>query len=102
MATNSMMSSLYQAPQGLEAIAAEPVLEIEIENPEGLKIGMDGVEIDLMPEKEEGEFDANLAEEMDEGEAGPGGLAPPAQGEGHGGGGRPHRGARTGSVRGDR
>ena len=68
MATNSMMSSLYQAPQGLEAIAAEPVLEIEIENPEGLKIGMDGVEIDLMPEKEEGEFDANLAEEMDEGE----------------------------------
>ena len=67
MATNSMSSSLYQAPQGMEVLADEPVMEIEIENPEGLKIGIDGVEIDLMPEKEEGEFDANLAEEMDDG-----------------------------------
>ena len=66
MATNSMSSSLYQAPQGMEVLADEPVMEIEIENPEGLKIGIDGVEIDLMPEKEEGEFDANLAEEIDE------------------------------------
>ena len=45
----------------------EPAVEIEIENPEGVKIGIDGMEIDLMPEKEEGEFDANLAEEMDDG-----------------------------------
>lgn len=67
MATNSMTPSLYQAPEGLGAIDMEPAIEIEIENPEGLKIGVDGVEIDLMPEKEEGAFDANLAEEMDEG-----------------------------------
>ena len=64
MATNSMTPSLYQAPTGLDAIEMEPAVEIEIENPEGLKIGIDGVEIDLMPEKEEGEFDANLAEEI--------------------------------------
>ena len=67
MATNSMTPSLYQAPEGLESIAMEPAIEIEIENPEGVKIGIDGMEIDLMPEKEEGEFDANLAEEMDDG-----------------------------------
>ena len=67
MATNSMTPSLYQAPTGLESIAMEPAVEIEIENPEGVKIGIDGMEIDLMPEKEEGEFDANLAEEMDDG-----------------------------------
>ena len=70
MATN-MFPSLSQAPLGLDALApAEgPDVEIEIENPEGLKIGMDGVVIDLMPEDvSEVEFDANLAEEMDEGE----------------------------------
>ena len=45
----------------------EPVVEIEIEDPEGVKIGIDGVEIDLMPEAETAEeFDANLAEYMDE------------------------------------
>jgi hypothetical protein len=45
-----------------------PVIEIEIENPDDVKI--DGMEIDLMPE-ETGipeEHDANLAEFMDEGE----------------------------------
>lgn len=67
MATNSMTPSLYQAPEGLESIAMEPAIEIEIENPEGVKIGIDGMEIDLMPDKEESEFDANLAEDMDEG-----------------------------------
>lgn len=44
----------------------EPVIEIEIENPDDVKVGIDGVEIDLMPEDEEKEFDANLAEIMDE------------------------------------
>jgi hypothetical protein len=47
-----------------------PVIEIEIENPDDVKIGIDGMEIDLMPE-ETGipeEHDANLAEFMDEGE----------------------------------
>jgi hypothetical protein len=47
----------------------EPAIEIEIEDPEGVKIGIDGVEIDLMPEPETAdEFDANLAEYMDDGE----------------------------------
>jgi len=67
MATNSMTPGLYQAPIGLDSLEMEPALEIEIENPEGVKIDMGGMEIDLMPEEEEGEFDANLAEEMDEG-----------------------------------
>ena len=69
MATN-MFPSLSQAPLGLDALAAEegPDVEIEIVNPEGLSIGMDGMVIDLMPEDvSEVEFDANLAEEMDEG-----------------------------------
>jgi len=69
MATN-MFPSLSQAPLGLDALAAEegPDVEIEIVNPEGLSIGMDGMVIDLLPEDvNEVEFDANLAEEMDEG-----------------------------------
>ncbi len=75
MATN-MFPSLNPAPLGLDALAPEmdegPGLEIQIENPEGVLVGMDGVEIDLMEiidgaEKED-DFDANLAQEMDEGE----------------------------------
>lgn len=64
--------SLYAAPAGLDSLVnSEPDVEIEIENPEGVRIGMDGLEIDLEPESEkpEGEqFDSNLAEFMDEGE----------------------------------
>jgi hypothetical protein len=45
-----------------------PVMEIEIVNPEGLKIGIDGVEVDLMPEEEEENFSDNLAEYMDDSE----------------------------------
>ena len=70
MATN-MVPSLSQAPLGLSALedmGDEPMIEIEIENPDGVKIGMDGIEIDLMPKDEELSFDANLAEEMDSGE----------------------------------
>ena len=56
-------------PQDMAVMTAEPAIEIEIEQPEGLKIGIDGVEIDLMPETETAEeFDANLAEYMDESE----------------------------------
>ena len=69
MATSMMDKSLYAAPMGLEA--EEPgVIEIEIEDPEGVKIGIDGLEVDLMPEEDMGEvaFDDNLAEHMDEGE----------------------------------
>lgn len=65
----SIEQSLSQAPLGLDSIVMDetPVIEIEIEDPEGVKIGIDGMEIDLMPE-EEGEFDENLAEVMDESE----------------------------------
>lgn len=42
-------------------------IEIEIINPEGVKIGIDGVEIDLMPEADSAEsFNTNLAEYMEE------------------------------------
>jgi len=67
MATN-MVPSLSQAPLGLSALedmGDTPVIEIEIEDPEGVRIGLDGMEIDLMPEDKELDFDANLAEEMD-------------------------------------
>jgi hypothetical protein len=63
-------NALYQAPQGIESLSNEPDIEIEIVNPEGVKIGMDGIEIDLEPSKDgEGEqFDSNLAEFMTESE----------------------------------
>jgi hypothetical protein len=73
MATN-MFPSLSQAPLGLEPapedIEEGPGVEIMIENPEGLQIGIDGMTIDLMPEDEEseGDFDSNLAEEIDKGD----------------------------------
>ena len=74
MATNSMVPAIGGAPLGLSALgdmpdSDEPAIEIEIDNPEGLRIGVDGLEIDMMPDKEEGEeFDSNLAEFMDEDE----------------------------------
>jgi hypothetical protein len=49
----------------------EPDIEIEVENPEAMHVGIGGIEIDLDPkdEKESPEdFYANLAEDMDEGE----------------------------------
>jgi len=63
-------NALYQAPQGIESLQDGPDIEIEIVNPEGVKIGMDGVEIDLEPEEDHGEegFDSNLAEYMSENE----------------------------------
>ena len=73
MATN-MFPSLSQAPLGLESIPEDieegPGIEIMIEDPEGLQIGVDGMTIDLMPEDEEseGDFDSNLAEEINEGD----------------------------------
>jgi len=69
MATSSMDKSLYQAPMGLSDLAEQPDLEIEIEDPESVSIGMGDIEIDLKPRKETAEdFDANLAEYMDEGD----------------------------------
>ena len=61
---------LYQLPQGIESLAEqEPEIEIEIEDPEEVTIGMDGLEISLEPEVETADdFDANLAEYMSDSE----------------------------------
>lgn len=63
-------NALYQAPQGIESLSNEPDIEIEIVNPEGVKIDMNGVEIELEPSQDNGEeqFDSNLAEFMTESE----------------------------------
>ena len=60
--------ALNQAPLGLGADLEEaPEIEIEIENPEGITIGIDGQPILEMEKVEvEDEFNANLAEEMDD------------------------------------
>ena len=65
--------SLYQAPLGLEALEDEmsdvPEIEIEIEDPESVTIGVDGMPILTIEEDEDSEdFNANLAEELNSGE----------------------------------
>jgi len=63
-----MATNIDQALSPLDPalMSDEPAIEIEIEDPKGVKIGLDGVEIDLMPEPETADsFDANLAEYMD-------------------------------------
>ena len=58
--------ALYELPKGLEAEAMEPI-EIEIEDPEAVRIGIDGLEIEIKPEEKTAEdFDANLAEYLDD------------------------------------
>jgi hypothetical protein len=60
----SIEKSLYELPQGLEAInEAEPAIEIEIEDPEAVNIAIDGLEIEIR--EEEDDFSRNLAEDMD-------------------------------------
>ena len=61
--------ALYQAPEGIEVLAAaEPELEIEIEDPESVTIGMDGLEIEIEPAKEsEDEFNATLPSTLTKG-----------------------------------
>ena len=63
--------SLSQAPQGLEAMAmGQPDLSIEIENPESVTLDDGSMEITIIPGKEQDdEFNANLAEDMDEGQS---------------------------------
>jgi hypothetical protein len=62
--------SFMQAPLGLEALAAEEApIEIMIEDPESVAIGMDGVVVEMVKSEPRAEdFDANLADFMDEGE----------------------------------
>ena len=67
----AIAKALGQAPMGLdlEKMMDEPALEIEIEDPEAVRIGIDGKTILEIEEVEvEDDFNANLAEEMDEGE----------------------------------
>jgi len=64
----AISKGLYSAPQGLPE-DVEPIMEIEIEDPESVHIGIDGLEIDLFPSPESAEeFDANLADYMDDGD----------------------------------
>ena len=63
--------ALYAAPQGLEALdemnQAQPELEIEIEDPESVTIGIDGMPIlEIEAGEEVEDFSENLAEDMDE------------------------------------
>lgn len=59
----AMEKSLYSAPQGIDQELGEPDLEITIEDPESVSIGIDGLQIDIEPEEEsDQDFDANLAE----------------------------------------
>ncbi len=72
MATFGMDKGLYQAPQGLPGFGQSDIpaegLEIEIEDPEAVHIGLGGLEIDLEKKRpnEGDDFDANLAELMDD------------------------------------
>ena len=67
MATSSFFDkSLTQAPMGMPGnFDAGPEIEIEIEDPESVKLGLGGLEIVIEKEKEEDEFNDNLAEKMD-------------------------------------
>jgi hypothetical protein len=62
--------SVNQAPAGLDALDVEddePALEIEIVDPEAVSIKGPGFELDVLKAEVEDDFDANLAEEMDDG-----------------------------------
>jgi hypothetical protein len=64
----SIEKSLYQAPVGLDSLTEAPI-EIEIVDPESVTIGIDGLEIELVPSEPSAEdFDANLAEYISESE----------------------------------
>jgi hypothetical protein len=64
MATN-FDKALYQLPVGMDddVLEAEPI-EIEIEDPEAVHIGIGGLEIDIEKVEIEDDFNANLAEQM--------------------------------------
>ena len=59
----SIEKSLYQAPVGIDSLAVEPDIEIEIENPDFEKLDIEVLEVDL-----DDNFDDNLAESMSQGE----------------------------------
>jgi hypothetical protein len=63
--------SLNPAPLGMSPMMSEmdtgPDIEIEIEDPEEVSVRMGGMEIEIDPSEDEGDFNDNLAEELDEG-----------------------------------
>jgi len=64
----SIEKSLYAAPEGLAALDQEPDIEIEIEDPESVKLSIEGEEILEMRQGDgEGDFNENLADVLDEG-----------------------------------
>lgn len=67
MATSFFDKALNQAPLGLQndGLVMEPDIEIEIEDPESVAIGLGGLEIVIGKEDEEDGFNDNLAEKMD-------------------------------------
>ena len=67
MATSFFDKALNQAPMGLQndGLVMEPDIEIEIEDPESVAIGLGGLEIVIGKEDEEDGFNDNLAEKMD-------------------------------------
>ena len=63
--------ALNQAPLGLQegVLSDGPEIEIEIEDPEAVRIGVDGMPlVEFEKGKEAEDFNANLADEMDEGQ----------------------------------
>jgi hypothetical protein len=66
--------ALNQAPMGMGsngivdqlAMAAEPDIEIEIEDPESVSLRMNGLEVEIEPKEDDGEFSKNIAEDLDE------------------------------------
>ena len=66
----SIDKALYRAPMGIDESAEdEQAIEIEIEDPESVKIGIDGLEIEIEPNEDNDEdFGANLAEYIDDSE----------------------------------
>jgi hypothetical protein len=65
----SIEKALYQAPVGLDSLSEnEEPIEIEIVDPESVRIGIDDMEIKIEPNEESDEdFDCNLAEYISEG-----------------------------------
>ena len=73
----NMVAGIGGAPMGVDPLSLDdirmddtPAIEIMIDNPDDVVVGIDGMSIDLMPEEDEEEFGENLAEFMDESELG--------------------------------
>jgi len=67
----AMDKGLYAAPEGITDVEdlEQPAIEIEIEDPESVSIGIDGIEIELEKREPTAEdFDANLADFMEDSE----------------------------------